>query len=479
MATTKVREELVDFNPGNPDYILDSTNVVTVINAGGNQYNFNGVYGKFGAKIGTITLTGVPSSHPFALINNGKTSQISYTGSVNEGTAAGPDGNTYTFYSGTVTLTVSADFGTISYYCKIHGYMGGQDNLVYTYSESGLKIPTGTNNNRPATDVAGMVRNNTNEASEGSASCEEYYNGAAWKKINVAPLPILMDFLVVAGGGGGANGGGGGGGAGGLRTSFGSTSGGGSSAESTLNLSASTTYTVTIGAGGNRGTGANVDQGDDGNDSVFGSITSTAGGGGGRYNLVGSPGGSGGGAGGNSTASFFSSYGTPTQQSGGSGASGQGFAGGAVTSTASGNSCPTAGGGGAGAVGGNALGNGGAALAVSITGSSVTYAGGGGGGNGNAGSSGGSGGGAGAGNGAAGSNQSYPYATANTGSGGGAGGVFVGAGSYEGGNGGSGIVILRIATSNYSGTTTGSPTVTTDGSDTILTYTGSGTYVQN
>ena len=44
-------------------------------------------------------------------------------------------------------------------------------------SESGLKIPTGTVVNRPATDVAGMVRNNTNETSEGSASCEEYYNG--------------------------------------------------------------------------------------------------------------------------------------------------------------------------------------------------------------------------------------------------------------------------------------------------------------
>ena len=56
-------------------------------------------------------------------------------------------------------------------------------------SESGLKIPTGTNNNRPATDVAGMVRNNTNETSEGSASCEEYYNGAAWKKINNVALP--------------------------------------------------------------------------------------------------------------------------------------------------------------------------------------------------------------------------------------------------------------------------------------------------
>jgi len=58
-------------------------------------------------------------------------------------------------------------------------------------SESGLKIPTGTKLNRPATDVAGMIRNNTNEneaSSEGSASCEEYYNGAAWKKINNASV---------------------------------------------------------------------------------------------------------------------------------------------------------------------------------------------------------------------------------------------------------------------------------------------------
>jgi len=33
-----------------------------------------------------------------------------------------------------------------------------------------------------------------------------------------------------------------------------------------------------------------------------------------------------------------------------------------------------------------------------------------------------------------------------------------------------------MPTSRYSGTTTGSPTVTTNGTDTILTYTGSGTY---
>jgi hypothetical protein len=38
------------------------------------------------------------------------------------------------------------------------------------------------------------------------------------------------------------------------------------------------------------------------------------------------------------------------------------------------------------------------------------------------------------------------------------------------------VVILRMPTASYSGTTTGSPTVATDGTDTILTFTASGSY---
>ena len=55
-------------------------------------------------------------------------------------------------------------------------------------SESGLKIPSGTELNRP-TAATGQIRNNTNETSESSASCEEYYNGSAWQKINNVALP--------------------------------------------------------------------------------------------------------------------------------------------------------------------------------------------------------------------------------------------------------------------------------------------------
>ena len=69
-------------------------------------------------------------------------------------------------------------------------------------SDSGLKMPTGTNNNRP-TASEGMIRNNTNEASEGSASCEEYYNGTEWKKINNVAIPPIvgMSTLIYSGNG--------------------------------------------------------------------------------------------------------------------------------------------------------------------------------------------------------------------------------------------------------------------------------------
>jgi hypothetical protein len=62
-------------------------------------------------------------------------------------------------------------------------------------------------------------------------------------------------------------------------------------------------------------------------------------------------------------------------------------------------------------------------------------------------------------------------ATANSGSGGG------GAGGLGGCNGGSGVIILSVPTLSYSGSTTGSPTITTSGANTIITFTGTGTYI--
>ena len=87
-------------------------------------------------------------------------------------------------------------------------------------------------------------------------------------------------------------------------------------------------------------------------------------------------------------------------------------------------------------------------------------------------------GGAGADRGGGGGQRTGSPGTANTGGGGGGGGH--GTGPYatdygQGGNAGSGIVIIQVPTADYSGVVTGSPTVTTSGTDTILKFTGTGT----
>ena len=284
------------------------------------------------------------------------------------------------------------------------------------------------------------------------------------------PQPYAIDFLVIAGGGGG--GGcdhGGGGGAGGYRTST----------QSGFTIGGST-ITVTVGDGGAGGTGSTPSRGVSGSDSsISGSGVTTitsAGGGGGGGNLAaseinGADGGSGGGGAGISGTG---------NGSGGSGdvpdvTPDQGNDGGNGDYTY-GSPYATGGGGGAGAAGANAsgtnAGNGGAGTASSITGSSVTRAGGGGGSV----YAGGTNGTGGAGGGGAGQTNAVGTAgTANTGGGGG-GASGVGGSNSVGGAGGKGVVILSMPTANYSGTTSGSPTVSISGSNTILVFNGSGSY---
>ena len=178
---------------------------------------------------------------------------------------------------------------------------------------------------------------------------------------------LTCDYLVVAGGAGGGfatSGGdyGAGGGAGGMRSTVTATGGGGS-LESAISVASGTNYAITIGAGGVAQSTAGL-AGNNGNDSIFSTITSTAGGGGagGGTSQPGKNGGSGGGG---------ATGGAPGTAS----PSGQGYAGGAAPGGGY-----AAGGGGAGGVGGSASSQnvaGGAGVATSITGSSVTYAAGG------------------------------------------------------------------------------------------------------
>jgi hypothetical protein len=245
-------------------------------------------------------------------------------------------------------------------------------------------------------------------------------------------------YLIIAGGasgGGGPSGssGGGGGGAGGLLAN-------------TTSVVPGTTYSFVVGAGG-PGTTSVGAQGINGSNTTAFSLTAIGGGGGGNTG-TGSAGGSGGGG-----ANYAG------QQAGGAGTSGQGFAG---ANAPGGDNYPSGGGGGSSQIGQGI--NGGNGTVTTITGSSVTYAGGGGGslypsGGGSGGTGGGGAGGAGA-------------ATAFTGSGGG--GQANGGGS---GSGASGIIIISVPTAKWSNVYTGSNVVvTTSGSNTIAKFSASGSY---
>lgn len=277
--------------------------------------------------------------------------------------------------------------------------------------------------------------------------------------------PYDIQVLLLAGGGGGGGGnGGGGGGAGGLLNT------------ATVTVKPGTAYSLSAGGGGAVNT-----QGSDSTFSGSGTPTLTAlKGGRGANNNLGAPT--------NSAPNIGQGASAGTHGSGGGACRDQHQIGGYGTSGQGNNgliNCPAAdpagGGGGANAAatagpGGNGLGTYSAILTpVSLPG---TVAGGGGG-------SvysfagfepGGSGGGG------RGTARGSPGANGNALTGGGGGGGVVG---YSGLwslpgdaalSGGSGWCVLVIPTASYSGITTGSPTVATSGSNTILSYTGTGTY---
>jgi hypothetical protein len=290
-------------------------------------------------------------------------------------------------------------------------------------------------------------------------------------------------YLVVAGGGGGGMDMGGGGGAGGLLRS------------SAQRLSPGS-YNVVVGAGGTgaptAGTGAGT-QGRTshqytipataGQDSQFLGLTAVGGGIGGSSYYPYTPGAAGGNGGSGGGASGYSDGGT---RLGGTGVAGQGFRGGG-----GGGQYYSGGGGGAGGQGidSTARSDGGPGLFDDILGTAYYWAGGGGGsgysiqgGNGGIGGGGGGAvgtttGGAGLNNGQAGGGGSTASQTnkpggnggANTGGGGGGGSHYTA--TNQGGNGGSGIVVVR-----YSGLQKAiGGTVTTVSTDTVHTFTSSGT----
>jgi len=312
----------------------------------------------------------------------------------------------------------------------------------------GSKVPFEYSDTEPTTDIGGFIWFDTNDsppspyyydadedefipfpsgvsggaAISSPAPSGNYTDGGVeydfWTFNSSSSIDVstagFADVLVVGGGGGGSYGGGrgaGGGGAGGY-----------------LNINdyylPAGTLTVTIGAGGTAGNLTTQDA-KPGNGSLLG-ILPAPGGGGGADNLgLAGHGGSGGGRSrgsarvGLGVPGFGNDGGTSVESSpgfGGGGGGGANSAGGAGTSSAGG--------------------SGGAGISSDITGTSVARGGGGGGS-----TSSGTGGSATAGGGAGGGNNTAGTAgSANTGGGGGAGE------DANGGNGGSGVVIVMVRT---------------------------------
>jgi hypothetical protein len=357
----------------------------------------------------------------------------------------------------TVTLPASPAAGN---QVQIVDYAGPADTNPITINPNGNKLESGTDNLALSGDREGVILTYI-DATQGWLATSGINEGTD----ALSPPPYSVDFLVIAGGGAGGESVtdelvAGGGGAGGFRTS-------------TQNVGIGTVITITVGDGG-----AVVDtlaglSGSSSSISGSGLTTITSAGGGGGAGSVGTQAKSGGSGGGGAAWSGTNNAGSGNTPST---SPSQGNNGGAGLSPQIG----AAGGGGAGAVGGSSSSpntggaSGGNGTASSITGSSVTRAGGGAGGSYGSGTvgTGGTGGGGNGGN----TSTSATAGTANTGGGGGASGNNLGGIPQVAGAGGKGVVILSVPTASYSGTTTGSPTVTTSGANTILQFNGSGTY---
>jgi hypothetical protein len=339
-----------------------------------------------------------------------------------------------------------------------------------TINDTGnITLPNGTTAQRPS-PVNGMTRYNTDN------STVELYNGATSTWNQITDATYNAELLLVAGGGGGGAGqayfyGGGGGGGGGGVIYVASTA-----------ITKNTSYSITIGAGGEGGRISNnydtsatlATQGV--NTTGFG-YTAIGGGAGQSYTQSSSLSILNGGSGGGGARDNNTNRGTGT--------SGQGNAGG----FGGGTSCASAGGGGgAGEAGKNGCGdcnatrspadcaNGGVGVAYNWTGTNVYYGGGGGGayeGSNTAAQQplGGNGIGNSGGNGSAGLNPGPPSRQGSPGaigSGNGGGGGY----STNGLTGGSGILMIR-----YSGTPLGEGgTIVVSGGFTTHIFYGSGTY---
>ena len=226
-------------------------------------------------------------------------------------TAAAGKGYFVDTTSGSITITLPA--GVVGAQVSIQDYAGTFDTNSVILNANGSEKIQGQ-----STAKSIIAKNATT-----TIVYQDSIKG--WQSQNITPQTFDMSYLVVGGGGGGGYAYAGGGGAGGLLTNYQGTA---------FSVLLDTNYTVTVGGGG-AGNGTSGVR-NNGNNSIFSTITAFGGGGGGSDALIaGANGGSGGG-------------GTYVGGAGGSGTSGQGNDGGSGSPNVSSGNAAGGGGGGAG-----------------------------------------------------------------------------------------------------------------------------------
>lgn len=90
---------------------------------------------------GNFVLMDVSSSYPIAFLNYGREDLFSYDGyHAYATTNIASDGNTYTYYYGNINITVTGDFGQLSFETLSDGYMGGFRKLMFNSGTEGKAV---------------------------------------------------------------------------------------------------------------------------------------------------------------------------------------------------------------------------------------------------------------------------------------------------------------------------------------------------
>ena len=238
---------------------------------------------------------------------------------------------TTTFASGnTGSFRMNGISNTISLVTTNVPYGTQADFRVRIHRDSATGTVLATSNTLLINDssLTSMLATGGNITIQGNFKYHTYNTSGTFNVTSIGTTSGNIEYLVIAGGGsggglvGGTNNTSGGGGAGGYRLNVpGELSGANAAAEPALYVSSSTTYTVTVGAGGvSLASAPYAGVGGSGSNSAilgsgpFSNVISYGGGGGGSTNYSGNPGGSGGGGGSSAAA-------------GGNGTPGQGLSG--------------------------------------------------------------------------------------------------------------------------------------------------------